>query len=107
MNNKTIITKGESLTLEILIRDENNNPFDLTGSTVSIKAKIGTTLTTFVSPVVTVISNILGKLSFELQETETVLLKYNIFDFDVVIQKGDDVRIVRFRNQVEVGENIK
>ena len=107
------IIKGEDILLQLTIRYEDKTPYDLTGATVTVKAKIGGVLTTFADPDVDVVLATHGKITLFLNDTVTEQLIAGCdrspayFDFDVHIVDGTDTRIVKFRKVVYVEDRLR
>lgn len=102
-----ILTRGEDVVLDITIRNDAGDPFDLTDKVVSIKAKVSTgTLTTYSSGV-SVVNAEMGKLTWSLSDTETEAFKVGNLDFDVYLTEGAETRIVKFRNQLTVEDRLR
>jgi hypothetical protein len=101
------IIKGEDILLQIVIRDLNNNPYDLTDKTVTVKTKIGPTLTTFSSPDVTVVNPVFGSISLKLSDTVTESLAVGDFNIDVYLQEGTDTRIVEIYKKAKVIDRLR
>lgn len=101
------IIKGEDVLLQCRVTDSNKNPYDLTGKTVTCKAKVAGTLTTFTTEV-EVVTPTHGIFTLKLSDTVTEQLtagteqKPSYFDFDAYINLGSDTRIVKYRSQVPV-----
>lgn len=102
------IIKGEDVLLQLRITDKDKNPYDLTGKTVTVKAKIAGVLNTFEDPDVDVVTPTHGLFTLKLTDTITDTLtagdekKPAYFDCDAYITLNDDTRIVKFRSQVTV-----
>lgn len=107
------IIKGEDILLEMIIRDSAKNPYDLTGKTVTVKAKIAGVITTFSGSDINIITPTHGIFTLKLSDTITEQLtagdekKPAYFDCDAYIVLGNDTRIVKFRNQATVEERLR
>ena len=99
------IIKGEDIVLDISVRTDSGDPFDLTGKTAVVKSKVGSTLTTF--PTVDIVNAVRGKITLGLSDTETETLKTGFFDFDLYLTEGAETRIVQFRNAVSVVDRLR
>lgn len=110
---KAKIIKGEDVLLQLTVRDEDKNPYDLTGKTVTVKAKIAGVLTTFSGPDVNVTTPTHGVFTLKLSDTITEQLtagdekKPAYFDCDAYIDQGTDTRIVKYRGQATVEERLR
>ena len=101
------VVKGEDILLKITLRDADKNPYDLTGKTVTVKAVILGVLTPFTSPDVEVVNAVLGQVTLRLSDTVTENLAVGDFNFDVYIEQGININIVRITKQVKVIDRLR
>lgn len=100
------IVQGEDKLIDIKIRDEKNDPFDLTGyTTIAAKFKKAdnSLLSLAIGSGVTVLSAPLGRIQVLISDTQSATLKLGEFlDFEVQITIGTTTRIVQFLRMVHV-----
>jgi hypothetical protein len=106
------IHKGEDCVIPVKIRDENNDPFDLTDYT-EITARLLKNDRTYLEVTLTdeaveVIGDpVLGKLRVILTEEETDLLKADEkATLELVMEAGDDTTIVQVPNALRIKSQI-
>lgn len=104
------VVQGEDKIIDLKIRDENGDPYDLTGYS-AIEAKFkntdGTLLTLAVGTGVTVVSAILGRIQLSLTDLQTAELKAGDFmDFEVKITIGTSTQIVQFLRMLSVKKQV-
>lgn len=104
------VVQGEDKTIDLKIRDSDNDPFDLTGYTTIVakfKNTDGSLLSLAVGTGVTVLSAVLGRLQLNLSDAQTALLKAGEFlDFELQITIGTSTRIVQFLRSIHVKKQI-
>jgi len=104
------IVHGEDKLITIrVISKSTEEPFDLTGATVSVKfAKTdGTTLTKSVGAGVTIVNAVAGKMEVLLSDTDTALLKAGENqDFEAIVTVNTVTSILQFRRALSIFEKI-
>ena len=101
------INKGEDKILVLRIRDELNDPYDLTGLTVAeatFKGESSNVVKTLASGAIAISGDpILGKIQVTLNETDTAALEAGANqDFKIMLQKGSDTRIKKVERVLNV-----
>jgi len=105
---KVTIIRGEKRTISVTIVEEDSlEAYDLTGNSeikVCLKNQDGTTLElTKTGTQVTVVSEIKGKISFVVSETDSPNLKVgDDQDIEIEITKSSDKRIVQVKQSLDV-----
>lgn len=105
-----VITMGSDVTLYVRLRNEYDDPFDLTGVT-EITAKFANSDQTVLSKTMTdgsvaITSAVLGKISIALTDQETSALKDGQGSFEVYVDKGTDRKIAQFQNALNVVQKL-
>lgn len=100
------IVQGEDKTVNLRLRDENGDPFDITGATplkAIFKKTDGTLLEKGLGTGVVIVNGPAGKLTVDLEDADTALLKVGEFqDFEVEINIGTAKTIVQFQKALTV-----
>lgn len=103
------ITQGTDVTLNLYVRDSDDQPYSLSGATeinVKLPAAAGGAVEKKLSLAeVTVVSAELGHISVAYSDTDTdLLLAGTEQDFEVVIDVGSTRKIAKFEAQLTVTE---
>lgn len=110
--NAANIVRGEDYTLSIWVSDSDGVAYSL-GVPDEIEAKFynsdGTVLTKKLTEgEIVIVSDPRGEVNILLSDTDTSELKVGTFqDFDVHIVNGDNNRIVKFKNLINVVEKVR
>ncbi len=109
------VIRGEDKTINLRLRDENGDPFDITGADVNpnyikviFKKEDGTLLTKETGGLgVAIVNAVAGKFTVDLEDADTSLLKAADFqDFEVEIKISDDITIVKFEKSITVKKRL-
>lgn len=104
------IVQGEDKSINLRLRDENGDPFDITGADplkAIFKKTDGTLLEKGIGTGVAIVNGPAGKLTVDLEDADTSALKVGEFqDFEVEINIGSDKTIVQFQKSLTVKKRL-
>jgi hypothetical protein len=101
------VIKGEDKDIPLKIIDSvTRDPIDLTNRTISGVLKGCPENVEIDDTYFEVVNPVLGKIVMKLTDVETLLLKEGVQSFEVILDDGDDRKIVQFINQLEVKRRI-
>jgi len=105
---QVIVGEDKQLTIRI-ISESSDEPYDLSSATEVTVCFEGhtSTVTKNTSSGVTILSpEELGKITVDLDDTDTQALKTGTINFEVTIDAGTDRKIVQFKKQLQVIERL-
>lgn len=105
------VIQGEDKVINLRLRDENGDPFDISTATLIkaiFKKADGTLLTKQTGGSgVSIVNGPAGKLTVDLDDSDTILLKVGEFqDFEVEITIAGEVTIVQFQKAFTVKKRL-
>lgn len=102
-----VIVQGEDKSLDLQLIDQTTkDPINLTGKVMTGVLKGCPENVIIPNGSFLVTDAFLGKVTMNLTDAETLLMKDGIQSFEVILDEGDERTIVQFHNFLEVKERI-
>lgn len=101
------LTKGDTFNIVTTLIDINENPIDLTGSTIILVVKRNwADSSAIITITASIISAIDGDIEFSLTSTQTSLLNSGIYVYDIQLTKGSEVHTCNNPRAFVISEDI-